>query len=57
MKIEIVDWSMFIFQSERKLATPTSIKDGEIFRVGLTRLRFGGVKNNQVAVVAAAAKG
>jgi pSer/pThr/pTyr-binding forkhead associated (FHA) protein len=44
------------FQSERKLATPNAIKDGEIFRVGLTRLRLGGVKNKQVAGVAAAAK-
>lgn len=26
------------FQTERKLTAPTAIKDGEIFRVGLTRL-------------------
>ena len=46
------------FQTERKLSAPTAIKDGEIFRVGLTRLRLGGVKNERAAVAgAAAAKG
>jgi len=43
------------FQAERKLSAPTAIKDGEIFRVGLTRLRLGGVKNERVAVIGAAA--
>jgi pSer/pThr/pTyr-binding forkhead associated (FHA) protein len=33
------------FQTERKLTVPTAIKDGDIFRVGLTRLRLGGAKN------------
>lgn len=46
------------FQAERKLAAPSAIKEGDIFRVGLTRLRLGGVKNEQFAVAgAAAAKG
>ncbi len=43
------------FQTERKLATPTAIKDGEIFRVGLTRLRLGGAKDERVATAGAAA--
>lgn len=43
------------FQTERKLSTPTAIKDGEIFRVGLTRLRLGGLKDERVAVAGAAA--
>jgi len=43
------------FQSERKLSAPAAIKEGEIFRVGLTRLRLGGAKNERVAVAGAAA--
>ena len=43
------------FQTERKLTTPASIKEGEIFRVGLTRLRLGGVKNEWSAVAGATA--
>ena len=43
------------FQAERKLSAPTAIKDGEIFRVGLTRLRLGGAKDERVAVAGAAA--
>lgn len=43
------------FQTERKLTTSTAINDGEIFRVGLTRLRLGGAKNERVAVAGAAA--
>jgi len=43
------------FQAERKLAAPTAIKDGEIFRVGLTRLRLGGAKDERVAAAGAAA--
>lgn len=43
------------FQTERKLTTPTVIKDGDIFRVGLTRLRLGGAQNERVAVAGAAA--
>jgi len=46
------------FQAERKLSAPTAIKKGEIFRVGLTRLRLGGVENERAAAAgAAAAKG
>lgn len=44
------------FQAERKLTTPAAIKEGEIFRVGLTRLRLGGVKNEWVAGATAVAK-
>ncbi|MCR4299673.1 MAG: FHA domain-containing protein [Gallionella sp.] len=43
------------FQNERKLAAPATIKEGEIFRVGLTRLRSGGAKDERVAVAGAAA--
>lgn len=35
------------FQAERKLSAPTVIKEGDIFRVGLTRLRLGGAKNDR----------
>lgn len=47
------------FQTECKLSVPTAIKEGEIFRVGLTRLRLGGPKNERVATArtAAAVKG
>ena len=43
------------FQTERKLSAPAAIKEGEIFRVGLTRLRLGGVKNERTAVASASA--
>lgn len=43
------------FQTERKLSAPTVIKNGEIFRVGLTRLRFNGAKNEPIATAGAAA--
>ena len=43
------------FQAERKLTSATAIKDGDIFRVGLTRLRLGGAKNERVAIAGAAA--
>ena len=46
------------FQTTRKLTIPTAIKDGDIFRVGLTRLRLGGANNNRSMVAGvAAAKG
>ena len=45
------------FQTEKKLTVPTVIKDGEIFRVGLTRLRFGGENNKSHMAASAAAKG
>ena len=43
------------FQTERKLSAPTPIKDGDIFRVGLTRLRLGGAKIERIATAGAAA--
>lgn len=43
------------FQTERKLSAPIAIKEGEIFRVGLTRLHFGGAMDERVAVAGAAA--
>ena len=43
------------FQAERKLAAPVAIREGEIFRVGLTRLRLGGAKNERAAAAGAAA--
>lgn len=42
------------FQAARKLSVPTAIKDGEIFRVGLTRLRLGGTKNKFIGTAGAA---
>lgn len=46
------------FQTERKLTAPAAIKESEIFRVGLTRLRLGGTKNEGISVAGAtAAKG
>ena len=43
------------FQAARRLSGTGSIKNGEIFRVGLTRLRLGGDKNERTATAAAAA--
>ncbi len=43
------------FQAARRLAGTSDITDGEIFRVGLTRLRLGGAKNERVVTAAAAA--
>lgn len=43
------------FQAERRLSGTTAIKDGDIFRVGLTRLRLGGAKNDRIATAGAAA--
>ena len=43
------------FQSARRLSGPTAIKEGQIFRVGLTRLRLGSAKDERVATAAAAA--
>ena len=45
------------FQAARRLSEPTAIKDGEIFRVGLTRLRLGNAKDERLATAAAAAAG
>jgi hypothetical protein len=43
------------FQAERKLTAPAAIMGGEIFRVGLARLRLGGAKNGRVAAAGAVA--
>ena len=43
------------FQAARRLSEPAAIKDGRIFRVGLTRLRLGGVEDDRVTAAAAAA--
>lgn len=43
------------FQAARRLSGASAIKEGEIFRAGLTRLRLGGARNDQVAVVGAVA--
>ena len=43
------------FQAARRLSEPAAIKEGHIFRVGLTRLRLGGIKDDRVATAAAAA--
>ena len=43
------------FQTARRVSAPAAIKDGEIFRVGLTRLRLGSAKEERVANAAAAA--
>lgn len=41
------------FQATRRLSGASAIKEGEIFRAGLTRLRLGGAKNDQIAVAGA----
>ena len=43
------------FQDTRRLSGASAIKEGEIFRAGLTRLRLGGATSDQVAVVGAVA--
>lgn len=43
------------FEAARRLSGTGAIQDGEIFRVGLTRLRLGGAKNERVVTAAAAA--
>ena len=43
------------FQTARRVSGTSTIQDGEIFRVGLTRLRLGGAKNELIATAAAAA--
>src|SRR5450830_600615 len=42
------------FQAARRLSGTGAIKDGEIFRVGLTRLRLGGAKEERIVTAAAA---
>ena len=43
------------FQAARRLSEPVPIRNGHIFRVGLTRLRLGGIKDDRVATASAAA--
>jgi pSer/pThr/pTyr-binding forkhead associated (FHA) protein len=43
------------FKTARRLSESTAINNGEIFRVGLTRLRFCGVKNEREISVGAVA--
>jgi pSer/pThr/pTyr-binding forkhead associated (FHA) protein len=43
------------FQAARRLSGTGSIKVGEIFRVGLTRLCLGGAKNERITTAAKAA--
>ncbi len=43
------------FQATRRLSGTSAIKEGEIFRAGLTRLRLDGAKSDQVAVAGAVA--
>lgn len=43
------------FQAARRLSGTSDITDGEIFRVGLTRLRLGSAKNERIVTAAAAA--
>ena len=43
------------FQAAHRVSGPTAIQDGEIFRVGLTRLRLGCARDERIATVAAAA--
>ena len=43
------------FQAARRLSGPTAIKDGHIFRVGLTRLRLSSAKDERVAAAATTA--
>lgn len=49
------------FQAARRLTGVSAIKEGDIFRAGLTRLRLGGDSKNDVVAIAgvsaAAAKG
>ena len=43
------------FQDARRLSGSSEIKDGQIFRVGLTRLRLGSATEESVATAAASA--
>lgn len=43
------------FQATRRLSGVSAIKEGDIFRAGLTRLRFGEAKSDQIAHAEAAA--
>lgn len=43
------------FQAARRLSGSSEIKDGQIFRVGLTRLRLGGANDSGVTTAVASA--
>ena len=43
------------FQDARRLSGSSEIKDGQIFRVGLTRMRLGSATEERVATAAASA--
>ena len=43
------------FQAARRLTGTSALHEGDIFRVGLTRLRLEGARNDQVAVSGAVA--
>ena len=43
------------FQAARRFSGSSEIKDGQIFRVGLTRLRLGVASNERVSTAAASA--
>ena len=43
------------FQAARRLSGSTEIRDGQIFRVGLTRMRLGNATDESVATAAASA--
>jgi len=43
------------FQAARRLSAPAAIKDGDILRVGLTRLRLGSARDERLVTAAAAA--
>lgn len=42
------------FQAARRLSGTSAIKEGEIFRAGLTRLRLGGDRDDHAAIADAA---
>ena len=43
------------FHGARRVSGTSAIQDGEIFRVGLTRLRLGGAKDERLVTAATAA--
>ena len=43
------------FQAASRLSAPAAIREGQIFRVGLTRLRLGSPTDERVATATASA--
>ena len=41
------------FQAALRLSAPTAIKNGQVFRTGLTRFRLGSAPNERIATAAA----